>query len=200
MFNAMKSPDFSTIVPRNGGFCMELDLTRAAIGAVVGGGAFTFFSMYMGRATSRIPPKASGVIAPSRWYIAVTSSVMTALGIFLIGPWHLQSDLVFWLGVICCALGATSLLGLTRAHDVVWNEHGVWGPAGWWSLSLGRKKRFIAWDEVTQIKADLTGNQCLISARSRPIRWNITYKNHRVLMSSVKLYRPDLFLTGQGWQ
>jgi hypothetical protein len=173
---------------------MDTELTRALIGAGVGGGAFVVYSALVGRPNANFPPKASGVASPGFWYCVLSASLMAALGIALLGHWlPFKSDVPYWLGVLSCLAALSSLSGLAPAHDVIWDERGVWGPAGWWTMPFRRRKRFLAWQDITEVTIDMMGNKCLKSDVGKTIRWNATYANHRVFMSSIKSYRPDLF-------
>jgi hypothetical protein len=173
---------------------MDFDLQNAVIGGLCGVVAVTLYSTYAGRPNSKVPPEVSGTAGPSVWYSILAALVMSGIGLSLLGNWFgFSSTALVWLGLICCILGVLALLGLGPAHDVVWDKRGVWGPAGWWAMPFGRPKRYMSWGSILRFKTDLTGNHCLESDSGQTIRWTANYKNHRVLMSSVRWYRADLF-------
>jgi hypothetical protein len=174
---------------------MTVDLWRAMIGAIIGIIVFSIFSrVAFGKPSHGAAPQLQGTLTVSRIYAFSSLIVMVGLGIVLIGPWiNSPSSFPRYGGIVCIALGLSSVISLMPFFDTTWDSDGLITPATAWGIPLPGKRRFFAWKDLVAVKSDFLGNQCVVDGTGRALRWNFSYRGHRALMRAVAWYRPDLF-------
>jgi len=171
-------------------------LIGAAVVAILTPLAVGFLGGAIGRAEPDASDKLSGAIVPE--LVSALLTVMFGLLCSFTGLWALISGggALKVAGVWGLALRLPIALfmspSLTKLHVLRWSEQGVDGPASLFGPTLGLRRTFLRWSDITGFGQTSTGYWYLETAAGERVYWSYLYKGHRTFAQAIDARRPDL--------
>ena len=82
---------------------------------------------------------------------------------------------------------------VVSAHAISWDVTGIEGPMSHRPYPSGPRRGRIAFDSITGLATDWTGNFCVIGPNNKAIRFSYLFPDDTVLIMRIEEARPDLF-------
>lgn len=168
-------------------------LAVAVLGGAISMG-FYVLNRALGRGDADHSRPGTYSIRPSRPFILTYTVLSSAMAGF--GFWGIAQDLTLWPAWFLAALfsfGAVGMLfGFPTDYTVSWDDKGISGPRSVTFPPFGRKRAFIAWGGIVEVRAGGNLSWSARDASGHRIAWSEGYAGWQRLNEEMSRRRPDL--------